>query len=280
MKESSLNNKTGKLAKGLIDDITPYQYNQYLEFKKMLFEKKIITDFSNYNTLFLLRFLRARKFNLDDALKMFLEYLDWKNKLDFKDILSRKYPFETVAKYYPKFFHKTDKLGRPIYFEIISKINITEVFKAVSEEELINMTLKEYDIYLNYRLPMCSKVIGLPIEQSLTIIDVNDVSLNFVLKVKDFLKKTTFISQNYYPEMLGHLFIINAGFIFKTIWAVIKGFIDEKTKQKISIEGHDYYKKLIKFVDEENIPSFLGGKCKCEHSEGGCMTSDVGPWNP
>jgi hypothetical protein len=78
---------------------------------------------------------------------------------------------------------------------------------------------------------------------------------------------------------LGHLFIINTGTIFKFIWSIIKAFIDERTKKKISIEGTDYIKKLKEFVDLENLPTFLGGTCKCEHIEGGCLFSDAGPWN-
>lgn len=31
--------------------------------------------------------------------------------------------------------------------------------------------------------------------------------------------------------------------------------------------------------DRENIPSFLGGGCECAHVEGGCINSNIGPWN-
>ena len=28
------------------------------------------------------------------------------------------------------------------------------------------------------------------------------------------------------------------------------------------------------------FPKLLGGKCECSGIEGGCMYSDIGPWNP
>lgn len=29
----------------------------------------------------------------------------------------------------------------------------------------------------------------------------------------------------------------------------------------------------------KDIPEFLGGQCRCEHVEGGCINSNKGPWN-
>lgn len=278
---SSKSNKSQK-TRGLLTEINETQCKTYFEFKSILLKRNIVSDFSLYHTLFLLRFLRARKFDLEESVKMLINYIEWRKSIDFDSIINKTYPstvLQEVIKHYPRGYHKTDKLGRPIYIELISKTNIGEVFKILSEEDVIHINIKDYEVYLNKRLPMCSKVKGFPIEQSLSILDVKDVSLNFALKVKDFIKKSSFISQNYYPEMLGQLFIVNAGFVFKGIWSIIKGFIDERTKNKISIEGNNYYSKLLNYVEEENIPSFLGGKCKCENFIGGCIASDVGPWN-
>ena len=94
-----------------------------------------------------------------------------------------------------------------------------------------------------------------------------------------FCKIASNIAQNYYPEMLGNLILINTTFFFSAIWAMVKVFIDEKTRTKIIVERSSYQKKLLEFVDKENLPEMFGGTCKCEQF-GGCLFSDIGPWNP
>ena len=59
----------------------------------------------------------------------------------------------------------------------------------------------------------------------------------------------------------------------------MKGWIDEKTKEKIKILGGSFKKELFEVADPENIPSFIeGGKCKCQG--GDCLDGNFGPWNP
>lgn len=72
--------------------------------------------------------------------------------------------------------------------------------------------------------------------------------------------------------------IVNAPLLFSGVWTVIKPWLDEKTRSKISIDGSKYHKKLFEICDPENIPEFLGGKCKCEG--GDCLSNNIGPWNP
>ncbi len=85
------------------------------------------------------------------------------------------------------------------------------------------------------------------------------------------------MGQDYYPEIMGQMFIVNAPMLFTGVWAVVKGFIDEKTRNKIKICGSKYQKELLELVDAENLPDFLGGNCTCAEY-GGCMHSDAGPW--
>jgi hypothetical protein len=66
--------------------------------------------------------------------------------------------------------------------------------------------------------------------------------------------------------------------IFTGVWAIVKGFLDEKTRNKITIKGGKFEKDLLELVEPENLPKFLGGKCTCDEF-GGCMKSGVGPWD-
>ena len=84
------------------------------------------------------------------------------------------------------------------------------------------------------------------------------------------------VGSDYYPEIMGNFLIVNAPMLFSGIWAVVKGFLDEKTRGKIKIIGSNFMPTVEQFLDHENIPTFLGGGCECE---GGCMNSDIGPWN-
>ena len=52
-----------------------------------------------------------------------------------------------------------------------------------------------------------------------------------------------------------------------------KGFLDPRTRDKIKVKGSDYLPTLLELIDEETLPTFLGGKCDKP------FPSDVGPWN-
>jgi hypothetical protein len=48
-----------------------------------------------------------------------------------------------------------------------------------------------------------------------------------------FTQKATEVTENYYPGGMGRMYIINIPWIFKAAWAVARGFIDERTRDKI-----------------------------------------------
>ena len=125
-------------------------------------------------------------------------------------------------------------------------------------------------------MPVCSIMSNKLIETSCTVMDLKNVGIGQFWKVSSYVQLASKIGQHYYPETMGRFFIINAPYIFQTVWAVVKGWLDPVTREKIEILGGNYLPALEKHVPLENFPEILGGKCVCDE---GCMFSDAGPWN-
>lgn len=105
--------------------------------------------------------------------------------------------------------------------------------------------------------------------------DLKGVGVTSVPSVYGYVKQASAISQNYYPERLGKLYLINAPWGFSSVFSVVKGFLDPVTVSKIHVLGTGYQKELLAQIPKENIPKIFGGTCDCE---GGCGFSDAGPW--
>lgn len=67
--------------------------------------------------------------------------------------------------------------------------------------------------------------------------------------------------QDYYPETLGDLFIINAPAVFTTLWPIAKRFVDPKTRGKFHVLGANYTKELLRYIDADKLPEEYGGSC-------------------
>lgn len=101
-------------------------------------------------------------------------------------------------------------------------------------------------------------------------------ALSYFPYVRSMLQKITQIDKEYYPEVLGHVIIINAPMLFTAVWAIVKRFLDAKTISKIRIIGANYQSALDEWIPTNNLPVRYGGTCTCEE---GCQLSDRGPWN-
>ncbi|KAL8277621.1 hypothetical protein RQP46_010053 [Phenoliferia psychrophenolica] len=227
----------------------------------------------------LLRFLRARKFDIPKAKIMWIDTQKW--KVAFKvDELYETFEYTEkaeVSKLYPKFYHKCDKDGRPIYVEQLGKLDLAKLYEVTTPERQLQSLVVEYEKFQRDRLPICSAITGHLIETSCTIMDLKGVGITQFWKVKNFVQEAAAISQNNYPESMGKFYIINAPWAFSSVWSLVKGWLDEATVAKIFILGSDYKKGLLEQIPADSLPSFLGGTCECP-CEGGCAMSDAGPW--
>ncbi|KAI0687332.1 CRAL-TRIO domain-containing protein [Earliella scabrosa] len=263
---------------GRVGNLSPQQQAALDQFRKELQEEgKLVPERHDDPTL--LRFLRARKFDVPKAKVMIISCEEWRAQFGVDDIV-KNFDFkekEQVDKYYPQYYHKTDKDGRPIYVERLGFLDIKALYAITTKERQLQRLVYEYEKFLNERLPACSKAVGHPVETSCTILDLKGVSLGNYYSVKDYISDASSIGQDRYPETMGKFYVINAPWGFRTIWNFIKGWLDEATVAKIDILGSDYLKTLLEQIPIEHLPKEFGGKCECP---GGCSLSDAGPWNP
>ncbi|KAF2738206.1 SEC14 cytosolic factor [Polyplosphaeria fusca] len=256
---------------------TPEQDAQVFQLRSLL-EQAGYTE--NLDTLTMLRFLRARKFNVEQSKQMFVASEKWRKeyaKVGVEELV-RTFDYKErpeIFKYYPQYYHKTDKDGRPVYIEQLGNVDLNAMAKITSQERMVQNLVCEYEKMADPRLPACSRKSGYLLETSCSIMDLKGVGIGKATSVYGYLGVVSGISQNYYPERLGKMYVINAPWGFAGVFSVVKRFLDPVTVNKIHILGSGYEKELLAQVPAENLPKQFGGTCDCE---GGCQLSDAGPW--
>ena len=126
---------------------------------------------------------------------------------------------------------------------------------------------------MKLKFPSASALKGERVVQGLTIFDMTHGSVGMAnSQTYGLCKLATQVGSDYYPEIMGNVFVCNAPMLFSGIWAVVKGFLDEKTRGKIKIIGSNFMPTVQQYLDHENIPTFLGGGGECD------LNIETGPW--
>ncbi|KAJ9169767.1 hypothetical protein P3X46_017921 [Hevea brasiliensis] len=249
-------------------------------FRQALIAKDLLPPrYDDYHTL--LRFLKARKFDLDKTLLMWSEMLTWRKEQGIDSILQDFIydEYEEVQRYYPHGYHGVDKEGRPVYIERLGKIEPSKLMSVTTVDRFLKYHVQGFEKTFAEKFPACSIAAKRHIDSTITILDVHGLNwMSFGKVAHDLVMRMQKIDGDNYPETLHHMFIVNAGSGFKLLWNTAKGFLDPRTTAKINVLGNKFQNKLLEVIDSSQLPEFLGGSCSCSN-EGGCLRSDKGPWN-
>lgn len=207
---------------------------------------------------FLLRFLRARKWDVKAALVAIATSLSWRFDSRSSEILEKgdlgfvKENYEGMImqlKSSKSWLAGYDYHGRPIIQVQPSKHNP----KAQSVE-----AIEDFTIYIVESARLCLKA---PVDTMAVFFDLSEFSLsNMDYSAVKFIIQCL---EGHFPESLGILFVHNAPWFFTGIWSVIKNWIDPVVASKIKFTKSS--NDLSEYIPLEFVTRNLGGNNPSEY---------------
>jgi hypothetical protein len=193
----------------------------------------------------LLRWLRARKWEVSPAVQFMMDTLRWRHEWGVRKLMTKgesELIFDECASRKIYFMGK-DKAGRPITY-VHANEHIKGQFPLESTGKLI-ILLMEIAKYL----------VEPPVEEGTVVLDMGNVG--FKNLDYPYIKFMIDTMQNYYPECLGLALIVNAPWGFNTVWSVIRPWLDPVVESKIHFVKTS--KGLAEYIDPAVLPRRLEG---------------------
>jgi len=240
------------------DDDTEIRVEPKPEEEKALLElrKRLPADIRDDDWT-LLRFLQARKLDVDAAHKMFMKYHQWKVENDIDRIARGPKPHdETFKRLIAEIYYSDDRHGRPVDISRVGPIHVNP-FVAAATHTVTVETHSWFMEHLIKRFRRNTKKYGKPVTTGVTIFDLSGLSFAH-RKLIPLFKSTSQIDQDYYPQMLGKMYFVNSPWIFMGMWAIAKNFVDKVTRNKICILGTDL-RPMVEEIGAENLPREFRG---------------------
>ncbi|KAH8812285.1 CRAL-TRIO domain-containing protein [Xylogone sp. PMI_703] len=211
----------------------------------------------------ILRFLRARKWDVEKAMEMLTADIYWRDERHMDEDIVQK--GETVV--YKKsptpdekgfiqqyrsgkaYVRGADKESRPVF---IIKVRLHDP-KAQSPEAM--------ETFVLHNIETLRSMIKAPIDTASIIFDLTRFGLrNMDFHVVKFLIQ---VFEARYPETLGVVLVHNAPFIFWGIWKIIRPWLDPVIASKIHFTRNN--NELTNFISPENLQTCYGGQDTWEY---------------
>jgi hypothetical protein len=242
------------------------KHRSYLQYKNDLQLKKKfdIDEEENEWCYELHRYLRARKWNVSHTIKSILEMIDWRidNHVDLiLEDQSAILRMNLLEKLIPGANHGYTKTDRPLYIEKSGLIPVDKLLNQFKSEDVIQYHIYWFEFNCQ-RARERSRQVGKHIENFTIIYDLNGLTLA-ARKTLHLLKQCFYIDNNYYPERLGQMFVVNPPMIFPTIWNIVKPWLDPVTQTKVFVirKGPETATTLLQHINSDQLPSEYGGTC-------------------
>ncbi|KAL6433095.1 hypothetical protein ACFW04_006396 [Cataglyphis niger] len=197
---------------------------------------------------FLIRFLRARNFNLKRAHRLIVNYYNFKE--EHPEIHQQINPTEM------RYIGDDDVITVPPYR--------TQCGRRLLIYRIGNWNPSKYPVEELFKATTCVLELGIlepraQIMGGILIFDLKDITIQHAWTVTPQVASMMLsLMVTAFPIKIHELHILHQSWIFDTIFAVFKPLIDTNMRNRIFFHGSDY-KSLHKHVSPEYLPKIYGG---------------------
>ncbi|RYP63961.1 hypothetical protein DL771_008996 [Monosporascus sp. 5C6A] len=266
--------------KGHLGHLTEKEEEALREFKGLLEAKGLYKRGppATHDDPTLLRYLRARKWVVQDAYKQFSDTENFRAA----NQIGLLYDTMDIDCY-----EESRKLIRHLNSQAVAayeKSSETSFSKAKPDGRTPAKLLRLFALYENltrFAQPLCTECTDreypqTPITLSTNIVDISHVSLRMFWNLKGHMQVASELATSHYPETLDRIFIIGAPHYFGTVWGWIKRWFDPVTVSKIFILGpNDVIPVLTQFMDITSIPKVYGGELEWTFFEDPALDEEI-----
>ncbi|XP_075625606.1 SEC14-like protein 2 isoform X2 [Balearica regulorum gibbericeps] len=209
---------------GRVGDLSPRQAEALAQFRENL--RDVLPSLPSQDDYFLLKWLRARCFDLPKAEAMLRKHVEVRKYMDADNIIAWEAP-EVIRKYMSGGMCGYDREGSPIWYEIIGPLDAKGLLFSASKQDLLKNKFRDCEVLRHECERQSQKLLSM-------------------------------FEENY-PESLKRLFIVKAPKIFPVAYNLVKHFLSEDTRKKVVVLGSNWKEVLQKYIDPEQIPVEYGG---------------------
>ncbi|CAN7985266.1 unnamed protein product, partial [Ixodes hexagonus] len=211
---------------------------------------------------FLLRWLRAREFDVNKAENMLRKNQAWRSENSI-DLILKTYEWPKVLKrYFPGGMCGHDRGGRPVWIMRVGNSDYKGMLKCVSKEEMLTACYYQLEQILDDMRNQTSKLTK-TVETITVVCDFDNFGLKQMcnIQVIEFLRELVLKYEDNYPETLERCLFLNASSFFPFFWKLIRPLVTEKTAAKIEVFSQEGWKSaLLKYVEASELPVHWGGE--------------------
>lgn len=221
------------------------------EYKPMIKDKTLRSALwsvvrEDHPDVLILRFLRARKWDIDRAYKMAIAAIKWRIEEDVEGVIWHGDLLNDASLMWKgvSYSHGKDRLGQPI------------IWSSSCLHHQKDQSYPQLKRYLIWMMETLRQLLAPPIERVCLIMDLTDHSNSNMdwPFVKTFLK----FLESYYPECLGICIVYNGPWWFSGVWKLISPLLDPVVAAKVQFAQKP--EGLMKFISEDQLLAARGGK--------------------